>query len=124
MADMTKREQHRSATAEPGSGSGPGSAEQVRRHVDVEATPEEVFEALATEEGRERWLEEPDRRIHIETIEPPWRLTWWWAGEDHPATYVSFEIVALPHGTRVHVTERAPRFPLAALAARFALVAA
>jgi hypothetical protein len=33
----------------------------VRREIDVEASPEEVFEALATEEGRERWLSEPER---------------------------------------------------------------
>ena len=96
----------------------------VRRHVDVEATPEEVFEALATEEGRERWLEEPDRQIHVESVDPPSRLAWWWAGEDRPATRVDFEIVALPSGTRIVVTESLPRLPVAALAARFELVLA
>ncbi len=35
---------------------------EVSREVEVEATPEEVWEALVTEEGRERWLDEPDRR--------------------------------------------------------------
>ena len=98
--------------------------EQVRRHVDIEATPEEVFEALATEEGRERWLEDSDRAIHIDELEPPTRLSWWWAGEDEPATRGGVEIVAVPSGTRVTVTESAPRFPLPALAASFALVAA
>ena len=35
------------------------------REIEVEASPEEVWEALSTEEGRERWLEEPDReRFH------------------------------------------------------------
>jgi hypothetical protein len=97
---------------------------QVRRQIDVDATPEEVWEALVTEEGRERWLDEPDTQIHIETLEPPERLVWWWAGEDRPATRVDFRIVELPAGTRVIVTESSPRFPLATLAACFALVAA
>jgi uncharacterized protein YndB with AHSA1/START domain len=97
---------------------------EVRREVEVEATPEEVFEALATEEGRERWLGEPDRQIHVETIDPPSRLTWWWAGEDSPATRVEFEIVALPAGTRIVVTESSPRFPIAALAAQFEMALA
>jgi uncharacterized protein YndB with AHSA1/START domain len=103
----------------------PSEQQQVRREIDVQATPEEVWEALVTEEGRERWLEdEADREIHIETLEPPDRLVWWWAAEDRPATRVDFRIVELPAGTRVIVTESAPRFPLAMLAASFALVLA
>ena len=99
---------------------------EVRREVDVEATPEEVWEALVTEEGRERWLEQPDcdREIHIESADPPNRLVWWWAGEEQVATRVDFRIVALPGGTRVVVTESSPSFPLAMLASSFALVAA
>lgn len=102
---------------------------EVSREVDVEATPEEVWEALATEEGRERWLDEPGREIHIESVDPPSRLTWWWVGEEQPATRVDFEIVQLPRGTRVVVTESAPSFgspslPLTRLAQSFALVAA
>ena len=103
---------------------------QVRREIDVEASPEEVFEALITEEGRERWLEEPDRAIHVESADPPRRLVWWWASEDEPFTRVAFEIVALPGAepgvgaSRVTVTESAPRFPLPQMAASFALVAA
>jgi Activator of Hsp90 ATPase homolog 1-like protein len=98
--------------------------ERVRRHVDIEASPEEVFEALATEEGRERWLDEPARQIHVESVDPPTRLVWWWASDDEPATRVDFEIVELPSGTRVVVTESAPSFPLPALAARFEMVLA
>src|SRR5689334_6636470 len=42
----------------------------VRREVEIEASPEEVWDALATEEGRERWLEEdPDREIHVEVAD-------------------------------------------------------
>jgi uncharacterized protein YndB with AHSA1/START domain len=92
--------------------------------VEVEATPEQVWEALVTEQGREDWLQEPDREVYIEVVEAPSRLVWWWAGEDQPATRVEFEIVAAPAGTRVIVTESEPAFPLAKLAASFALVAA
>jgi uncharacterized protein YndB with AHSA1/START domain len=98
---------------------------EVSREVDIEASPEEVFEALVTEEGRERWLQEPDRQIHIESVDPPHRLVWWWAADEQPATRVDFQIVALPDGARVRVTESGPSsFPLPALAARFELVAA
>jgi uncharacterized protein YndB with AHSA1/START domain len=100
----------------------------VWREIDVEASPDEVFEALVTEEGRERWLGEPDREIHVESIDAPSRLSWWWASEEEPFTRVEFEIVALParerEVTRVRVTESSPRFPLEEMAASFALVAA
>jgi uncharacterized protein YndB with AHSA1/START domain len=97
---------------------------EVRREIEVEAAPEEVFEALVTEEGRERWLDEPDRQIHIESVEPPERLVWWWGGPDEPATRVDFRIVALPAGSRIVVVESSPSFPLLSLAASFMLVAA
>src|SRR5271163_4516315 len=58
----------------------------LRREIDVQASPEEVWEALATEEGRERWLDEPDREIHVELLEAPHRLAWWWASAEEPAT--------------------------------------
>jgi|SRR5581483_1414907 len=98
----------------------------VRREIDVEASPDEVFEALVSDEGRERWLDEPEREIHVESMDAPSRLSWWWASDEEPFTRVEFEIVALPSQglTRVTVTESAPRFPLAAMAASFALVAA
>jgi uncharacterized protein YndB with AHSA1/START domain len=103
---------------------------EVTREVHVEASPEEVFEALVTEAGRERWLAERDRErdIHVESIDPPSRLVWWWGSDAEPYTRVDFRIVAVPSGTRVLVTESAPQgapsFPLASLAASFALVAA
>jgi uncharacterized protein YndB with AHSA1/START domain len=91
----------------------------IRREVDVDASPEEVWEALATEEGRERWLDEPTREIHVEVQEAPHRLVWRWARQDEPATRVEFQIVAIPAGSHVVVTESAPRFPIATLAASF-----
>lgn len=92
-----------------------------RREIEIEATPEEVWEALATEEGREAWLEdEPAREILVETAEEPHRLVWWWWTEDAAATRVEVFVVEVPAGARVVVVESEPSFPLPALAARFA----
>jgi uncharacterized protein YndB with AHSA1/START domain len=92
-----------------------------RREIEVEATPAEVWEALTTEEGRDRWLEDdPSREIHVEVADEPSRLVWWWWSGDEPATRVEFLVVAAPAGARVLVTETVPVFPVAALAAAFA----
>jgi uncharacterized protein YndB with AHSA1/START domain len=96
----------------------------VSREIDIDASPEEVWEALATEQGRERWLQEPEREIEVEVIDAPHRLVWWWSSDDEPSTRVEFLIVAAPRGTRVVVTESVPSFPIAMLATSFALVAA
>lgn len=99
----------------------------IRREIDVDASPEEVFEALATEEGRERWLQEPERDIHVEVLDAPHRLVWWWAGADEPPTRVEFLVVAATdthRPTRVIVTESTPSFPLEMLAASFTPVLA
>jgi uncharacterized protein YndB with AHSA1/START domain len=96
----------------------------VRREIDVRASPQEVWEALATEEGRERWLAEPERKIHVEVLEAPYRVAWWWASADEPATRVDFLVVATPAGARVIVTESEPSFPTAMFAASFARVLA
>ena len=66
----------------------------VRREVDVEASPEEVWEALATEEGRDRWLEEPHRDIQVEVLDAPHRLVWRWSEAEEPATVEEFEVLA------------------------------
>ena len=95
----------------------------VRREVDIEATPEEVWDALATEEGREAWLEpDPAREVHVEVVDEPSRLVWWWWRGDEPATRVEVLVVAAPAGARVIVTESEPAFPLVALATAFAPV--
>jgi uncharacterized protein YndB with AHSA1/START domain len=94
---------------------------RTRREIEIEATPEEVWEALATEEGREAWLEDaPDREILVERAEEPHRLVWWWWSGDEPATRVDLLVVAAPAGARVVVVESVPSFPLPALQARFA----
>ena len=94
------------------------------REIEIEATPEEVWEALATEEGRDRWLDEPGREIHVERADAPHRLVWWWWEGDDPATRVEFLVVAAPAGARVLVSETVPALPLARLAASLALVPA
>ena len=48
-----------------------------RTEVEIEATPEQVWEALVTEQGREDWLQEPDREVIVEVVEAPSRLVWW-----------------------------------------------
>jgi uncharacterized protein YndB with AHSA1/START domain len=97
-----------------------GDGMAAQREIEVEATPEEVWEALTTEEGRERWLEDdPTREIHVELADEPSRLVWWWWSGDEPATRVEFLVVAVPAGARVVVTEAVPSFPLARLAASF-----
>jgi DNA-binding transcriptional ArsR family regulator len=73
----------------------------VRRETEVEATPQEVWEAIATEEGRARWLDEPGREVVVESAEAPHRLVWWWWEGDGPATRVEFLVVAAPAGARV-----------------------
>src|SRR4051794_41778567 len=89
----------------------------VRREVEIEASPEEVWEALATEEGRERWLEEdPEREIHVEIADQPSRMVWWWWRGDEPATRVELLVVAAPARARVGGVESRPRAPHLALA--------
>jgi uncharacterized protein YndB with AHSA1/START domain len=89
----------------------------VHREIEIEATPEEVWDALATEEGRERWLDEPDREIWVESEDAPRRLVWWWWEGESDATRVEFLVVAAPVGSRVIVIEAEPaRVPVTALA--------
>ncbi len=97
----------------------------VKREVDVAADPEQVWEALATDEGRDHWLE-PDaaREIRIEAVEEPHRLVWWWWSEDAPPRRVEILVVAAPAGSRVIVVESAPSFPLELLAAGMAPILA
>ena len=91
--------------------------QQVRREVEIDASPDDVWEAIATDEGRERWLEpDPAREIRVEPTEEPGRLVWWWWREDEAPRRVELTIVGVPAGTRVTVIESAPAFPLTLLA--------
>ncbi len=89
-----------------------------RREIEVEATPEEVWDAVATEAGRDAWLGDEGADVWVETVEAPHRLVWWW-GESR----VEILVVAAPAGARVVVTESVPAFPLTALAAGLSAVA-
>ena len=92
------------------------------REIEVEASPEDVWEAISSEEGRERWLDEPDREIQVEVADAPHRLVWWWWRGDEPATRVEFLVVAAPAGARVVVIESAPAaVPMARLQASLSL---
>jgi uncharacterized protein YndB with AHSA1/START domain len=95
----------------------------VRREIDIEATPEEVWAALATEEGRERWLGEGERDVLVEAVEEPSRLVWWWAA-DEAWSRVEITLVPAVSSTRVVVVESVPAFPLAALSSMLAAVPA
>jgi uncharacterized protein YndB with AHSA1/START domain len=92
----------------------------ITREVLIDAPPEEVWEAVSTEEGREAWLEPGEEvDIQVESEEEPHRLVWWWWQEDEAPRRVALTIVAVPRGSRVIVTEAAPEFPLARLQAAF-----
>jgi len=94
------------------------------REVEIEAPPEDVWEALATEQGRERWLDGDGTDVEIETYEPHHHLVWWWCEPGAEPSRVEFRIVAVPAGSRVLVTETRPRLPVAQLVASLAAVAA
>ena len=99
--------------------------EETTRRIDIAAEPEEVWEALTTDEGRDRWLEEAsDREIVVESEDAPHRLVWWWWRGEEPPTRVEFLVLPVETGTRVVVTERAPAVPMARLARACALVPA
>ena len=104
-------------------------AERTTREIDIDAPLEDVWEAVSTEEGRERWLEpDDDRRIVVERTMAPSHISWWWwhESDDEPARYVDLDVIAIPDGrTRVIVTESQPAMvPVARLAATFELVCA
>ena len=89
----------------------------VTREVLIEAEQQEVWEAIASEEGRERWLEDAgERAVEVEVSEPPARVVWWWSPQEGVRTRVEFLIAPVVDGTRVLVRESAPRFPVEMLA--------
>src|ERR1700691_599177 len=99
--------------------------DNITREVTIDAPLEDVWEAVSTDEGRERWLEpDDDRRIVFELSMAPSHISWWWwhESDDEPARHVDVDVVAVPDGTRVTVTETQPTMvPMARLAASFDL---
>lgn len=90
--------------------------------VDIDSSPEDVYELLASDAGRQAWLE-PDRErtIVVEAAEPPsdtesGRISWWWWSGDDAPRQVELWVVAIPVGSRVIAIESAPSLPLTMLA--------
>ncbi len=94
--------------------------------VDIESPPEDVFELLASDEGRDVWLEpDPDRTIVVEDAQAPsqaesGRISWWWWSGDDAPRQVELWVVAIPAGSRVIAIESTPAMPLTMLAQAFA----
>jgi uncharacterized protein YndB with AHSA1/START domain len=95
----------------------------VERETLVEASPEEVWEALTDEDRLEEWLA-PDveldpveggeiavrdgddqRAGSVETVEEHERFAFTWSRPGEGESFVEFTIEALPGGTRVTVVE-------------------
>ena len=105
------------------------SNQLVVNSVDVDASPDEVFELLATEEGREAWLEpDPERTIVVESEQSPsesegdsGRISWWWWSGDDAPRHVELWVVGVPAGARVIAIESSPAMPLTMLARALAV---
>ncbi|MBO0769370.1 MAG: hypothetical protein J2O48_11865 [Solirubrobacterales bacterium] len=83
----------------------------------VEAEPDEVWELLATEEGRDAWLEpDPERTILVESEQEPERISWWWWTGDEAPRHVELWVVPNDTHTRVIAIESAPALPIEMLA--------
>ena len=91
-------------------------AEDVTRSVDLDASPDEVWQAVADPDERALWLDDPDavsRRLRVDEAAPGERLvwTWWRPGEEDDASTVSVVLSPLDTGgTRVVVTESLPAY--------------
>ena len=95
----------------------------VERETLVEASPEEVWEALTDEDRLEEWLApdveldpveggeiavrdgDDERAGVVETVEEAERFAFTWARPGQGESFVEFTIEALPGGTRVNVVE-------------------
>src|SRR6266540_4452259 len=95
----------------------------VERETLVEATPEEVWEALTDEDRLEEWMApdveldpveggeisvrdgEDERSGTVETLEENERFAFTWSRPGEGESFVEFTIEALPGGSRVTVIE-------------------
>ncbi len=95
--------------------------ETLTRSVDIDAGVEDVWQALATDEGRQSWIEpDPNRVLIVDSEKSPDQISWWWWSADEPATHVALRVVAIPTGARVIITETGPSgFPVTQLTASF-----
>jgi uncharacterized protein YndB with AHSA1/START domain len=77
----------------------------VEREATIDASPDEVWEAITDEELREEWLPLDGRTLTVETIEEAERFAFTWERPGEGESYVEFTIEAVPAGTRVVVVE-------------------
>jgi uncharacterized protein YndB with AHSA1/START domain len=100
-----------------------GTTPWVERETMVEATPEEVWEALTDEDRLEEWLApdidldpveggeiavrdgDDERAGTVETVEEHERFAFTWSRPGEGESFVEFTIEALPGGSRVTVVE-------------------
>jgi uncharacterized protein YndB with AHSA1/START domain len=98
-------------------------ARWVERETLVEASPEEVWEALTEEDRLQEWLApeveldpieggeiavrdgDEERTGTVETVEEPVRFAFTWSRPGEGESFVEFTIEALPGGSRVTVVE-------------------
>ena len=120
----------------------------VERETLVEASPEEVWEAITDEDRLEEWLApeveldpveggeiavrdgDDERSGVVETVEENERFAFTWSRPGEDESFVVFTIEAIPAGTRVRVVETpmavggwAPKLARLEHALRFVLVA-
>jgi uncharacterized protein YndB with AHSA1/START domain len=99
------------------------SAPWVERETLIEATPEEVWEALTDEDRLEEWMApnveldpieggeiavrdgDEERLGTVETIEEEERFAFTWSRPGEGESFVEFTLEPLPAGTRVTVVE-------------------
>ena len=99
----------------------------VERETTVEASPDEVWEALTDEDRLEEWLApdveldpteggeiavrdgEDERFGTVETVEEGERFAFTWSRPGEGQSFVEFTIEALPGGSRVTVVETPTR---------------
>jgi uncharacterized protein YndB with AHSA1/START domain len=95
----------------------------VERETVIEASPDEVWEALTDEDRLEEWLApeveldpveggeiavrdgDDERTGTVESVEEEERLAFTWSRPGEGESFVEFTIEALPGGTRVRVVE-------------------
>jgi uncharacterized protein YndB with AHSA1/START domain len=95
----------------------------VERETLIEATPEEVWEALTDEDRLEEWMApdveldpveggeiavrdgDDERSGTVETVEEQERFAFTWSRPGEGESFVEFTIEALPGGTRLTVVE-------------------
>jgi hypothetical protein len=83
----------------------------VARDTTIPGEPHEVWDALTDPELLAEWFG-TDGRAVVEESDWPQRLVLWRWDEDDPGSRIELELVAVPEGTRVLVTE-APVGPFA-----------